>query len=326
MKLQLLSPDVKARLRAVQVAHWMMPAAPIRSRASLRTLIERARQGSPELAVVDEDDLLVGRVRPADAARFPKDAWETLLVSDIMRQADPACHLSPESSIEALLDRLASPQAPPQMWLVVREQRLLGQLPHRLLEDRIEQVRRDTPAPPVQVRLCADEPVLRADATRLGRLTRVGICRRTHRITHLVVKVDGWAQREVAIHAEQVRSWGPGQIQTRCSADDVALLDDFISYVEEPAGLPAYDPYIAFFPVLPCVKRSVPESTACVGRDTRLWSGSRSLGRWLDAGVDADNGQLHTVGYVSGLFRKSEHQLPADAIYDLDDDRIDLKG
>jgi uncharacterized protein YrrD len=232
--------------------------------------------------------------------------------------------LAPDNTIDDAVRIVEAMTDAPTTLPVAIGQTLVGELPTRLLEDHIERLRATMPRTHAHVRLAADDPVLRADGTRLGRMTRIGICRRTHRVTHLVVRMDGWTQREVAIPTVSVAAWGPQRIQTRCTADDVAGLDEFISYVEEPAGLPAYDPYIAFFPVLPCVRRSVPDSTACVGRDTRLWSGPRSIGRWLDVILDADTGSVVTIGYVTGLLRKSEHQLPADAINDLDDDRIEV--
>ena len=168
-----------------------------------------------------------------------------------------------------------------------------------------------------------------------GRSTYVVLNPVTRRVTHVVVKEDGFPRLERLVPVEMVAKSSPRQIHLTCSQQGLHRLEAFIETEFLPGELPyaAYGldeyrlwPYILpEDPSFPVEHERVPPGELAVRRGSRVRATDGDVGQVDEFLVDRDTEHItHLVLREGHLWGQKDVLVPVSEIGQIDEDRVYL--
>ncbi len=168
-----------------------------------------------------------------------------------------------------------------------------------------------------------------------GRSTYVVLNPVSRRVTHVVVKEDGFPRLERLVPVEMVAETSPDQIHLACSQQDLHRFEAFI----ETEFLPGEFPYAAYglgeyrvWPYIlsedapfPVEHERVPPGELAVRRGSHVRATDGEIGRVDEFLVDRETEQItHLVLREGHLWGQKDVVIPVSAIGRIDQDRVYL--
>ena len=168
-----------------------------------------------------------------------------------------------------------------------------------------------------------------------GRSTYVVLNPVTRRVTHVVVKEDGFPRLERLVPVEMVAESSPGQIHLTCSQQELHRLEAFI----ETEFLPGESPYAAYGldeyrlwpyilpedPIFPVEHERVPPGELAVRRGSRVRATDGDVGQVDEFLVDRETERItHLVLREGHLWGQKDVLIPVSEIGQIDEDRVYL--
>ena len=168
-----------------------------------------------------------------------------------------------------------------------------------------------------------------------GRSTCVVLNPVTQRVTHIVVKEDGFPRLERLVPVEMVAETSPDQIHLTCSQQELHRLEAFI----ETEFLPGESSYAAYglgeyrlWPyvlpedtIFPVEHERVPPGELAVRRGTHVRATDGEVGRVDEFLTDRDTGHIaHLVLREGHLWGQKDVLIPVSEIGQIDEDHVYL--
>jgi sporulation protein YlmC with PRC-barrel domain len=168
-----------------------------------------------------------------------------------------------------------------------------------------------------------------------GRSTYVVLNPVTRRVTHVVVKQDGFPHLERLVPAEMVAETSPDQIHLTCSQQELHRFESFV----ETEFLPGEFPYAAYeldeyrlWPyvlpdneLMPVEHERVPPGELAVRRGSHVRATDGDVGRVDEFLVDRETEHIsHLVLREGHLWGQKDVLIPLSEIGQIDEDRVYL--
>ena len=169
-----------------------------------------------------------------------------------------------------------------------------------------------------------------------GRSTAIILNPISDQITHLVVREPGLLGIERLVPVDLVEESTPQLVRLRCTTDELATMQTFISteFIPVPPGFEPYSvagtmlwPYVGLDPDVPAIEHEeIPPGELAVHRWARVHATDGAIGRVDEFLVNPANDHIsHLVLREGHLWGQREVTIPVTEIDRIDEDAVYLK-